>query len=196
MKHTIYGISLAALAILALAAVLGISGRSVRKNELETAVNMAAEQSLGQLGREEEGGISSSGELAADFNRALLLLLESEADVKVDLFAADAEKGVLDVKVTETYQNLMGREETVSCKKSVILETYAEKKPYHEITFWVDGAVYDRYSICEGGAFVSPRQPEKAGKAFRYWAKAGESGDYASSGEEICSDVDLEAVFE
>lgn len=39
MKHTIYGISLAVIAMLVVAALLGVSGNSVRNNEIETALN-------------------------------------------------------------------------------------------------------------------------------------------------------------
>ena len=46
MKHTIYGISLAVAAMLVVAALLGVSGSSVRNNEIETALNTAIEQSL------------------------------------------------------------------------------------------------------------------------------------------------------
>ena len=49
MKHTIYGISLAVIAMLVVAALLGVSGNSVRNNEIETALNTAIEQSLEQL---------------------------------------------------------------------------------------------------------------------------------------------------
>ncbi|MCI9059843.1 MAG: hypothetical protein HFH52_08730 [Lachnospiraceae bacterium] len=49
MKHTVYGISLTALAVLIIAIVLGVSGKNVRKNEMETALNTAIEQSLEQL---------------------------------------------------------------------------------------------------------------------------------------------------
>ena len=38
MKHTVYGISLTALAVLIIAIVLGVSGKNVRKNEMETAL--------------------------------------------------------------------------------------------------------------------------------------------------------------
>ena len=49
MKYTIYGISLSAIAVLVVAAVMVFSGRNVRKNEMETALNAAVEQSLEQL---------------------------------------------------------------------------------------------------------------------------------------------------
>ena len=49
MKYTIYGISLSAVAVLVIAAVMVFSGRNVRRNEVETALNAAVEQALGQV---------------------------------------------------------------------------------------------------------------------------------------------------
>ena len=46
MKHVINGIMMSAIAFMVIAAVMIISGRSVRKNELEKALEHAAEQTI------------------------------------------------------------------------------------------------------------------------------------------------------
>ncbi|MEY8518982.1 hypothetical protein AALC25_19235 [Lachnospiraceae bacterium 29-84] len=195
MKHTIYGAALAIIAMLAFAILLGISGRSVRKNELETAINTAAGQSLGQL--EEKGGypVANSRELAADFTQALLLQIGSDSGIQVDILAADVEKGILDVKVTETYHNLLGKEEKIVCRRAVIMEEYAKEDCYCMITFLVDGAVYHNYSLYIGQTAVTPKEPQKPGKVFRYWKKQGEEGAYHLEGKNVEGDLVLEAVF-
>ncbi len=194
MKHTIFGIALAAIAIMALSATLTLSGRSVRKNELETAVNTAAKQALAQQGGQ-EGAPRDAKELSADFNRELLILLESDADVKVNVLSADTEKGILDVEVTETYRNVMGKEEKVSCRKSVIMETYSEMRPYHKVTFLVDGGVYDGYSIYEGEGLVFPEDPSPPRRSFLRWKKQGNPGLEVEEGMEILEDAVFEAEF-
>lgn len=197
MKHTIYGISLAVITMLVVAIVLGISGRNVRKNEMETSLNTAVEQSLEQLRNEKGYEIGSYQELIADFNQVLLLQMESDSDIQVNILTADVEKGILDVEITETYRNILGKEEQAVCRKSVVLEEYSEKKVYHMVTFLVDGEVYARYSIYEGGKLVQPKKmPEKEGARFCYWVRQGENRECEL--EEIVADgeIFLEAVFE
>ena len=195
MKHTIYGISLAVIAMLVVAALLGVSGNSVRNNEIETALNTAIEQSLEQLKGRKGYETGNYQELVADFNQLLLLQVESDSAIQVEILAADAEKGVLDVRVTETYQNILGQERKMACRKSVILEEYTEKKGYHTVTLLADGKVYDQYSLYEGGKAVNPKDPEKSGKSFRYWVKQGEYQKCDVEHLQVEGDLTLEAVF-
>lgn len=195
MKHTIYGISLAAIAMLVVAALLVVSGKSVRSNEIETALNTAIEQSLEQLKEKKGYEAGNYQELIADFNQLLLLQVDSDSDVQVEIFTADAQKGVLDVRVTETYQNILGQERSMACRKSVILEEYTEKKGYHTVTFLADGKVYEQYSLYEGGQAAKPKAPEKKGKSFRYWVKQGEHQECDIERLQVEGDLTLEAVF-
>ena len=68
MKHTVYGISLAAIALLVVAIALGISGKNVRANEMETSLNAAIEQSMEQLRIGKGSGEGNSQDMVADFN--------------------------------------------------------------------------------------------------------------------------------
>lgn len=196
MKHTIYGISLAVIAVLVVAILLGVSGKSVRENEIETALNTAIEQALEQLREKESYEVGDSRGLIADFNQLLLQQVESNSEIQVEVLTADAKKGVLDVRITDTYRNILGQERKIVCRKSVILEEYTEKKGYHTITFLADGKVYEQYSLYEGGKIVLPKAPKKSGKVFRYWAKQGESQKCILEHEPVEHDVTLEAVFE
>lgn len=195
MKYTVYGISLSAIAILAVVAVLVFSGRNVRKNEVETALNTAVEQSLEQLKSKKGYEIKSQQELVAEFHRMLLLQVESDADLQVDILTADAQKGALDVRVTETYQNILGNTEKVVCRKSVIIEEYVEEKEYFTVTFLVDGKVYHQYTACQGGTVVVPAVPKADGKAFLRWACQGGGSAASPEGLSVEGDLVLEAVF-
>ena len=195
MKYIVYGISLAVITMLVLVITLEISGRNVRKNEIETALNTAVEQSLEQLKSKKGYKIETYQELIADFNQIFLLQMESNTDIQVDILTVDVKKGVLDVKITGTYLNIMGKKQKEVCRKSVILEEYSQKKAYYKITFLVDGKVYHRYSICEGGTAVLPKIAKKAGKNFQYWTKQGENYKYDLEHIPIKGDLTLEAVF-
>lgn len=195
MKHTVYGISLAAVALLVVAIALGISGKNVRANEMETSLNAAIEQSMEQLRIGKGSGEGNSQDMVADFNQLLLLQMESESDVQVEVLTADAERGILDVRVRERYQNILGQGREAVCRKSVILEGYVEKNGYHTVTFLVDGQMYSQYSLYGGGKVVFPKAPEKSGKTFQHWAKQGQAGGIPE-GMEIREDLTVEAVFQ
>ena len=52
MKYIVYGTALLAMTILVLAGVMIISGKDVRENEMDKALNTAVEQALEQLKRD------------------------------------------------------------------------------------------------------------------------------------------------
>lgn len=116
MKHTVYGISLAALAMAVVAILLGASGKSVRENEIETALNTAIEQALEQITEEGHGAGDDRG-LIGDFNQLLLQQVESDSEIQVEILTADVKRGVLDVRITDTYQNILGQERKIVCRK-------------------------------------------------------------------------------
>ena len=68
MKHTVYGIALAVAAMLVVTITLAVSGKHVRKNEMETSLNTAVEQALEQF-QSERGNSESPQDLIARFNQ-------------------------------------------------------------------------------------------------------------------------------
>lgn len=188
MKHTIYGIALAAIAIIVIAAALVTSGKDVRENEMDKALNTAVEESLDQLKKEGGYEVADYKELVADFNQALLLHISSDSEVKVDVLAADVTKGVLDVQVTEEYKTVKGTAKQASCRKTVILEEYSDKQIYHTITFLVDGEIYTSYSVYKGSLVAKPKDPEKEGHTFKQWINA-ENGEVL--GEDMTAESDM-----
>lgn len=195
MKHTVYGIALAFVAILIIAAVMTVSGRDVRENEMDKALNTAVEQSLDQL--KEEGGydVADYRELIADFNQALLLHISSDSSIKVDVLTADLDRGALDVQITEIYKTTSGQTKQSSCRKTVILEEYSDKKIYHTITFQADGQIYAEYSLYEESLILEPQEPKKAGHIFKHWKKNG-SGEILNPGMRAAEDMTFTAVFD
>lgn len=194
MKHTIYGLSLVFAAVLVIAAAMIISGGDVRENEMDKALNTAAEQALEQIKKEGGYEVSDYRELIADFNQALLLHISSDSDIKIDILTADLSRGILDVKITETYQTVGRRSKQASCRKTVILEEYTDKKTYHTVTFFTEGEVWANYSLYEGSLIVEPQVPEKPGYVFRHWKN--ENGEVLHSDMTAETDVTFDAVFE
>ena len=195
MKHMIYGIALLAVTIMVIAGVMVVSGRDVRENETDKALNTAVEQTLEQLKKYGSYEIGNEQELIADFQQSLLMHISSDASVKVQILTADTEKGVLDVEITETYKTVNDKVEQAVCRKTVILEEYSEKRGYCTAEFFIDGAVYEKYSLYKGSRILIPREPDKRGSVFRGWKKAGEDR-WLKVGMTAEDDVVFEAVFE
>ena len=104
MKYSVYGVALLVLAVLTIAGGMVISGKDVRENEMDKALNTAVEQTMEQLNKEGGYEIQNVQELIADFHQSLLLHISSDSDFEVKILTADIEKGVLDVEVRQTYQ--------------------------------------------------------------------------------------------
>lgn len=195
MKHMVYGIVLLAIAFMVIAGVMIVSGKDVRENEADKALNTAVEQTLEQLKKYGGYEIANAQELIADFQQALLLHISSDADLEVKILAADTERGILDVKITETYQTINAKKKQAVCRKTVILEEYSEKRSYCMVEFRMDGAVYEKYSLYQGSVIVNPKKPQKAGCVFRGWRKAKGNG-WLTDGMAAEEDIIFEAVFE
>ncbi len=195
MKHLIYGTGLLCLVVLVIAGTMIISGQDVRKNELEKALNTAVEQTLEQLKKEGGYQIENQRELIADFHQALLLNISSDSDLKVDILAADQERGVLDVRVTETYKTVNGKEKQSSCRKTVILEEYVTERPYHIVTFLADGKIHAKYSASEAGAIIEPEAPRKNGHVFQHWIKS-DTGEILDTTMAVKENLIFVAVFQ
>lgn len=128
MKHVINGVIMSAIAFMVIAVVMIISGHSVRKNELEKAVEHAAEQAIGSLDGKENEKISRE-EFIEIFIENLSMGIESDSEVVVSIMGADSEKGILSVRAVEEYQNPLGKAGKVEAERTIILENYSLAKP-------------------------------------------------------------------
>lgn len=128
MKYVINGIIMSAIAFMVIAAVMMVSGQSVRKNELEKAVEHAAEQAIGSLNEKENEEISRE-EFIEIFIQNLSMGIESDSEVVVSIMEADPEKGILSVRAVEEYRNPLGKAGTVQAETTVILEKYSLTEP-------------------------------------------------------------------
>lgn len=124
MKHVMTGIMMSAIAFMVIAAVMVVSGRSVRKNELEKTLEHAAEQAMGSLNKREDQEMSRE-ELIEIFMENMSGGIASDGEVVVSIMKADAEKGILAVRAEEEYHNPLGKAETVRAETTVILEKYS-----------------------------------------------------------------------
>ncbi len=130
MKHAVMGFFLFIILIFAGAAVYTVETRTIHQNELDSIVGAAMEQSMEILTINPSYEIEKNKngeELTADFLQNMLVRTTSDSRFQIEILAADAEKGLLDIRVTEYYKQIFGSGK-VSVRKTVILDGTGEEK--------------------------------------------------------------------
>lgn len=186
MKNAVIGFFMVIVLIFSGVVIQTAEDKTIRKNELDNSLGAAMEQSMKILTvnpvyhMEKEGG---TDELAADFIQGFLLKTTSNSDYKIEILEIDVEKGLLDVRVEESYKQVIGYGR-VSCRKTVILEDLEVKEDlFYRVSFLTEHAehkggeeheyVLKQVSIHSGDSLteaVLPRNGmEKEGQVFRGW---------------------------
>ena len=158
------------------------------------------EQSLENLKIKKTYSIDNTDEFIADFVQNLILYIESDSEIKVEILSVDIEKGLLDVNVIETFEQPNGSTKSISCRKTVIMESYTDSPlNYFTLRFLVpeDDDVdsfgeYKIITISEDGTVILPTvAPEKEGYTFKGWSytKPAASNSYSP---EIISATDVD----
>lgn len=204
MKNVVTGLVIAI--IIALTTIIGLtlSGRSTREVELYNNLDKAVESTVESTLENANYDIHDKDEFVADFNQNLLLTIDSDSDVTVEVLSADEEKGLLSINVILNYKHPNGKDGTIECQKTVILENYtvpSSKTPY-TVTYTLDDAtVYKTYVLnaitvdesTEYPKLIIPADPVVEGKTFDKWTT--ESGDSVSETDDVTGDIALYAKW-
>ena len=102
--------------------LVSVDGKMDRQDELNRAVSAAVKQAVKNSQIEGQKNICSNDEMVAEFIQLMSVHLNSDSDVQVEVMGVDYEEGMLDVKVTESFQYLNGKEGSVSIRKCAIYE--------------------------------------------------------------------------
>ena len=130
MKNAVTGFFMIVILVISLAAIQTAENRTTRKNELDSSLSEAMEQSMKILTVnpvyhiEKESG---TDEFTADFIQGFLMKTTSNSEFTVEILNVDVEKGLLDVRAKSRFRQIIGYGE-VSCRKTVILEELEEDK--------------------------------------------------------------------
>ena len=111
MRHAVMGFFILIMLIFAGASIYTAETKTMHQNELDSILGAAMEESMEiltvnptySIGKEVEGK-----ELAADFIQNMLMRTTSKSTFEVEILTADAQKGLLDVRVTEYYRQIWG----------------------------------------------------------------------------------------
>lgn len=119
MKNIVTIISCALIGVITLAIVMSVSGRMNRSMEVKSNLSSAVEETVENLAGKKYA-VSDMEEYLADFSESLMDFIDTDSDITVQVAAADMEKGILAVKVTETFMHPNGRTGEVFYERVVI----------------------------------------------------------------------------
>ncbi len=206
MKQVIFGIVCTALVSLALMGTMTAQGNMARQNDLDDNLATAANEVLSNLMETNEYSIDSEEELIADFCQSLIQeisigteeVYDENQTVTVEVAGVDIEKGLLCLRVTETYTHTNGNIGTITCDVTAIFEQQVEKESY-TVTYMVDDELYVAYSVQEGDTIVVPStNPTKSGKTFSGWRNSSTKvmlNASSTSTQTVTKDLTYVAVF-
>ena len=122
MKQFITIIGIAVIVTLISLTLLSEQSRSSRNDELDRAVSGAVKQTVkaSQAGGQTE--ITSDKEMVAHFVNVISNNIKSDGRISVKVLGVDYKDGLLDVKVSETFNYLNGKEKTITVRKCAIYE--------------------------------------------------------------------------
>ena len=124
MKTAVFGAVMLLLAFLSLAVLLTIRDREVRSSELQNAVTLAVRTTLREQmlsGTEGPAGHSSKQtQMTEQVQQRILEQIARRSEICIEVLEADAEMGILSVRVTETWPELNGEVGRLVCMRTAV----------------------------------------------------------------------------
>lgn len=191
MKNVVTGIMMSIMMALFIIIILTTDDRTIRINEVNTALADALDESLNVLDINKYS-ITDTDELIADVTQGLLAQIESDAEVTVNVMDADKDKGIVTLEAVENFRKASGAAGQTAATRTIILEkqqvqdTYDEDNRQFNITYLnTDGTEYITYSIKKNEQLIIPITPDNT-----YWAYNGNPLDTAF---DVVSDMIIQA---
>jgi hypothetical protein len=127
MKNTILGIVGGLLIIYTAVIALTIYGIQTRKNEVENVlsqivVDTLKEHYVPEILRDMDYRPDPPDDIETEIRDELALRITSDTDVTITILACDMDKGILSVRVDETYYLFNGVERNYSHSKTAIVD--------------------------------------------------------------------------
>ncbi len=122
MKQMIIVISMAVIILLASMSIASVDSKSKRQEELNRAVAAAVKQTVKISQIENQNEIRSDEEMVGELTQLLSVQMSGDGDLVIEVMGVDYKEGLLDVKVTETFRYLNGKEGKVSVRKCAIYD--------------------------------------------------------------------------
>ena len=122
MKQFITIIGIAVIVTLVSLTILSGQSRASREDELKKAVAGAVKQTVKASQADGQTDITSDKEMIANFINVVSNNIKSDGELSVKVLGIDYKEGLLDVKVSQTFKYLNGKEKTITVRKCAIYE--------------------------------------------------------------------------
>lgn len=176
MKNVILIFTYVVIGALTLGIIVSSMGREVRNVELQSNLSNAVEESLANAMEEKNYTIADQNEFLADVTENITEVLDTNSTVDVKVMKADLNKGLLSLRVVESFNYVNGKTGSVKCDRTVVFdkrEQDAEDK--YDVYYYIsadDDRPYKRYTLLKGETILVPKEPSRAGYTFEGWKDA------------------------
>lgn len=177
MKHAIFGTVIFTISILIVIIVATISGRMMRKEEVNSTLTLALDQAVENVMMQHKYTIANEDEFISDVLEYLLYSYHSDSEIEIKIAEADYEKGILSIKAVAHYTNINGTPGTYEAEKTVIFEESVDVKYYTATYYNEDGTIYIQYKICSEDKCIAPEVNKPNGGEFKNWKYEGDDID-------------------
>lgn len=175
MKIIIRAIVTTCIAGVIFLTIMAVSGRMNRSMELKSNLPSAAEETAENL-LTKKYDIADKNQLEADFLETLAYAIDSDSNIRLKVNAADKEKQLLSVSVTEEFKHPNGKPGTVSYDRTAVVNKLQEEVlETYQISYYLtntDTECYKCYTVHADDMVPVPKDPVVEGKTFTGWADA------------------------
>ena len=175
MKLIIKAIVTTCIAGVIFLTIMAVSGRMNRSMELKSNLPSAAEETAENL-LTKKYDIADKNQLEADFLETLAYAIDSDSNIRLKVNAADKEKQLLSVSVTEEFKHPNGKPGTVSYDRTAVVNKLQEEAlETYQVSYYLtntDTECYKCYTVHADDMVPVPKDPVVEGKTFTGWADA------------------------
>ena len=175
MKLIIRAIVTTSIAGVIFLTIMAVSGRMNRSMELKSNLPSAAEETAENL-LTKKYDIADKNQLEADFLETLAYAIDSDSNIRLKVNAADKEKQLLSVSVTEEFKHPNGKPGTVSYDRTAVVNKLQEEAlETYQVSYYLtntDTECYKCYTVHADDMVPVPKDPVVEGKTFTGWADA------------------------
>ena len=175
MKLIIRAIVTTCIAGVIFLTIMAVSGRMNRSMELKSNLPSAAEETAENL-LTKKYDIADKNQLEADFLETLAYAIDSDSNIRLKVNAADKEKQLLSVSVTEEFKHTNGKPGTVSYDRTAVVNKLQEEVlETYQVSYYLtntDTECYKCYTVHADDMVPVPKDPVVEGKTFTGWADA------------------------
>ena len=112
----------------------------------------------------------------------IAVAVDSDSDIKMEVYGIDEEKGVMAIRVSEIFKHPNGAESETEWERTVIYNrAETEQQNCYEVRFYNskadllgEGRCYKSYMVQEGEQISPPANPILQGVAFVEWKDAND----------------------